>query len=180
MAIPWELQSAHPYFRLVKNGTNYGIGVVHVGGGRMATDWPHVRKHFTLWRALREEEIYAVKDQSRYSYNQTDYNMTTGPPGYNDTGYSDNPATVTVFLSQKGPSYTWNHRIEWHSLWPLSDTFSVSQSALLLQPIWPVQWDQVGQNSHINRKPHKSLQIQFNKWVRRHIWNGNGQNSHIK
>ena len=41
---------------------------------------------------------------------------TVGLPAYSDTGYSDNPATVTVIWSQKGPSYFENHRIEWQTL----------------------------------------------------------------
>ena len=37
-------------------------------------------------------------------------NSITSPIGYSDTGYSDNPTTVTFFWPRKGPSFTENHR----------------------------------------------------------------------
>ena len=38
-------------------------------------------------------------------------NLNTGPFRYNDTSWSDNPVTVTVFWSQKELPYTENQRI---------------------------------------------------------------------
>ena len=84
---------------------------------RPGRNWSGRRRNWARkWRRRRTE--------SRRFSRQDEY---TGPIGYSDTGLSDNPATVRVFWSQKGPSYNANHRIEWQSL---SETFAVSQHCI--------------------------------------------------
>ena len=76
-------------------------------------------------RSLQGDELHNARSGSQrrrpggQPYRLPMWKGTVFEPVHSDTGpigYSDNPATVTVFWSQNGSSYTDNHRIEWQSL----------------------------------------------------------------